>query len=153
MLVSDDIAVIPWQLTPVAVQPAFPRLRAFPDTVRGLGHDPDAQPRVHALLDKCSIVVERFAESPQPLAAVYVIETGPELAIGLLDKKAALMQLMKHSYAAYQLAPIVGFGVHMKMAARVAEQVPCYRLTRPRDFVTLAALVRSLEQHVSALPA
>ncbi len=152
-LVSDDIAVLPWQSAPIVVAPAFPRLRAFPDTLRGLGQDADGQPRVHSLLDKCSVIVERFATASLPLSAVYVIETGPAHAIVPLAKKDALMQLMKHSYAAYQLAPIVGFGVHMKMAARVAEQVPCYRLLRRREFAALPELVRSLQAHAAALAA
>jgi hypothetical protein len=149
-LVSDDLAAIPWRDEPVCVLPGFPRLRMFQDTLRGLGEDPSAHPVVHALLpEKRSKHAERFADVPVPLARIYVLRAAEAVGSTLLSKQQAMIELMRHSYAAYQLAPLVGFARHMEMAAQVARSVPVHYLERPRDFARLPELVRYVERHVT----
>lgn len=148
-LVTDDLGAIDWREAVMRVRPGFPRLRVFPDSLRGVGDSPEAYPLVHSLIDKRSKFAERFAREPMPLDRVFVLHTGPELTAERLAPQQALMELLQHSYAASQLAPFVGFAEHLRMAGRIAERVPVVRLTRPRDLARLPELVQFVERQLA----
>lgn len=149
-LLCDDIAAIPWREAPIRALPGFPRIRLYPDSVRSLGEDPAAHPIIHSLIDKHLRGVRTFIAEPLELHAIYVLATGPGFRVVPLEKRDTMMELMRHSYNPSQLAPIVGFGRHMQMAARVAEYVPGHRIERPRDLGRIDELVRCIEQHLGA---
>jgi hypothetical protein len=150
-LVCDDIAAIPWRNVPIFALPGFPRLRLYDDALRSVGHSPEQHPLVHGLIDKKLKRAERFVSEPVRLDKIYVLETADAAVHAeLLPPQRALMQLMKHAYNAYQLAPSVGFQRHMEMAAKVSMNVPTYRLSRPKDLARLAELVRFLEVHLAS---
>ncbi len=149
-LVSDDLGAIDWREHPVRVLPGFPRLRVFPDSLRGIGDDPASHPRVHASIDKRSKHAERFASGAVVLDRIFVLDQGDGIEAEPLGKAEAMMELLRHSYASSQLAPIVGFAMHMRMAASVAERVPVFRLRRPRNLEKLAELVGFVERQLAA---
>ena len=116
--------------------------------MRGVGEQPDAHPLIHSLIDKRLKRAARFISEPVMLDKIYVLETADQLAAEPMQARHAMMELMKHAYNAYQLAPIVGFQRHMQMAAAVSSQVPTYRLLRPKDLARLPELVGFIEAHV-----
>jgi hypothetical protein len=148
-LLCDDIAAIPWRERPIRALPGFPRIRLYADSVKGIGEAPEELPRIHRHIEKHLRPARRFLPEPMPLSAIYVLATGPGLRVVPLEKRELMIELMRHSYNASQLAPIVGFGRHMQMAACVAEEVPGHRIERPRDLTRLPELVRCIEQHVA----
>jgi hypothetical protein len=148
-LLCDDIAAIPWRESPIRALPGFPRIRLYADSVKGIGEEPGDHPRIHSLIEKHLRPARQFVAEPLPLSGIYVLATGPAPRVVALEKRELMIELMRHSYNASQLAPIVGFGRHMQMAARVAEEVPGYRIERPRDLSRLPELVRCIEQHVA----
>jgi hypothetical protein len=147
-LVCDDIAAIPWQERPIVALPGFPRIRLYDDSLRGVGELPAAHPQIHSLLDKRLKTAARFISEPVVLDKIYVLESSSELCAERLPAQKAMMELMKHAYNAYQLAPILGFQRHMQMAAAVSSQVPAYRLLRPKDLARLPELVGFIESHL-----
>lgn len=147
-LVCDDIAAIPWQERPIRALPGFPRIRLYDDSMRGVGEQPDAHPLIHSLIEKRLKSAARFVSEPVVLDKIYVLESAAALGAELLPARLAMMELMKHAYNAYQLAPIVGFQRHMQMAAAVSSVVPAYRLLRPKDLSRLPELVGFIESHV-----
>jgi hypothetical protein len=147
-LVCDDIAAIPWRDEPLRALPGFPRMRLHADTLRGVGADPAALPFVHGLIDKRLKPAASFIGEAVALDRIYVLETAPALGAQALPARQAMLELMRHAYNAYQLAPLVGFERHMQMAARVSRGVPVYRLLRPKDLTRLADLVGFLESHL-----
>jgi hypothetical protein len=147
-LVCDDIAAVPWDERPIRALPAFARIRLYPDSVRGVGDDPARHPQVHGQIDKRLKRAERFVDEPVVLDAMYVLTTGDELAVTRVAPASAVIELLRQSYCAAQLAPIVGFDTHLRMAKAVAEEVPLYQLSRPKDLARLAELVGFIEDHV-----
>lgn len=147
-LVCDDIAVIPWRELPIRTLPGFPRMRLYPDSLRGVGADPEAHPLVHGLIDKRLKPAPSFVDEPVAIDKMYVLETAGELAAEPLAPREALMELLKHAYNAYQFAPVVGLARHLEMAGRVARALPVFRLLRPKDLKRLPDLVGFLESHL-----
>lgn len=147
-LVCDDIAAIPWQDAPIVALPGFPRIRLHDDSMRGVGELPDAHPLIHSLIDKRLKRAVRFVTEPVVLDKIYVLESAPALLAEPLSPQKAMMELMKHAYNAYQLAPLVGFQRHMQMAAAVSSKVPAFRLLRPKDLARLPELVGFIESHL-----
>jgi len=148
-LVSDDLGAIDWHEEVMRVRPGFPRLRVFPDSLRGVGDTPEAYPLVHSLIDKRSKFAERFARQALPLDRIFVLQSGPSLEAQPLSKREAMLELMHHSYASNQQAPFVGFAEHMRMTSRIADKVPVFRLTRPRDLARLSELVEFVERQLA----
>ncbi len=148
-LVSDDLGAIAWAEDIVRVRPGFPRLRVFPDSLRGMGDDPEAYPLVHSEIDKRSKHAERFAREAVRLDRIFVLAAGDSFAAERLAKRDAMMELLRHSYAVNALIPSVGLGPHMQMAASIAERVPVFALRRPRDLARLPELVAFVERQLA----
>jgi len=144
-LVCDDIAALTQQAGRLHVLPAFPRIRLYDDSVRGVGGDPESLPWVHPHYDKRSKGIAHFATQPVPLHRLYVLETGDDFAIDRLPAGKAVMELVRHTYLAHQYAPLYGFKQQLERATDVARQVEVYRLTRPKDLARLPELVGLLE--------
>jgi hypothetical protein len=149
-LVCDDVAALSERDGRLHVLPAFPRIRLYDDSVRGVGEDPERMPWVHPHYDKRSKGVRRFAASPVPLHRLYVLDTGDDFDLARLSPGKAVMELVRHTYLAHQYAPLYGFKHQLERASEIARQVGVYRLTRPKDLARLPELVRLLEQ--SAVP-
>ena len=149
-LVCDDVAALAIDADHLRVFPGFPRIRLYADSLRGVGDDPAALPRVHAHIDKRLKAVSRFVMAPVALHRLYVLGTGPAFSIEPLGPREALMEVLRHTYYAHQFAPLYGFETHLRQAARVVERVAAFRLTRPKDLARLPELIRLLDAHVAS---
>jgi len=144
-LVCDDIAALTLRDGRHHVLPAFPRIRLYGDSVEGIGDDPERYPWVHPLIAKRSKGVGRFISHAVPLDRLYVLATGDQLAIEPLAPRAAIMELIRHTYYVHQYAPLFGFKQQMEHAAAVVMKVGVFKLTRPKDLALLPELVGLLE--------
>ena len=148
-LVCDDVAALVPQAGGFHVLPGFPRIRLYADSVSSVGDDPTRYPFVHSLIDKRSKSVNSFVAEAVPLHRLYVLATGDSFAITPLSAREAVIELLRHTYYAHQYAPLYGFKKHLEQAARVAERVAAFRLTRPKDLARLPELVGLLDAHAS----
>jgi hypothetical protein len=146
-LVCDDVAALVRREDAFYVLPAFPRIRLYADSVESVGDDPARHPLVHSLIDKRSKSVTRFMAEPILLDRLYVLATGNQFSIDPLAPREAVIEMLRHTYYAHQYAPLYGFKQHLEHAARVAERVATFRLTRPKDLARLPELVGLLDAH------
>lgn len=110
-VLSDDVAVLADRGDRFLVQPGYPRVNLWPDSVRALFGAEDALPRITPTWDKRYLALDgngrRFQSSPLPLGAIYILE---ERASGLSNPVIeevvggeALMTLVANTYVNYLL--------------------------------------------------
>ena len=139
-VLSDDVVVLTDGRDSLLVQPGYPRLNLWPDSVRELFGSEDALPRITPTWDKRYLQLDpdgryRFQASPLRLGGVYILgdrETGltaPEIED--VTGNGALMLLLANGYGNYLLNDEMQKR-DLEVLSRVADQVPVRRV-RPPD--------------------
>ena len=110
-VISDDIVALSEQPGQLHVQPGYPQLRLWPDSVALLYGTAEALPRLTPTWDKRALDLTRnggrFQNAPLPLAAVYLLDgegtAGGRAEISDMRARDALMTLVANSYVNYLL--------------------------------------------------
>lgn len=146
-VLADDIAALVEHDGVIHVQPAYPQLRLWPESVAMLYGSPDALPRLTPTWDKRALDLSRnrcFQERPLPLAAVYVfdgVSADTEPSIGPVDGRERLLMLLPNIYVRYLLESAMR-RQDFELLARLAATVHVRRIVRPAgsaDVTTLCA--------------
>lgn len=144
-VLADDIAALAEHDGTVHVQPAYPQLRLWPDSVAMLYGAADALPRLTPTWDKRALVLSRpgaFQQRSLPLRAVYVLGEQPdypEPAIEDVSGAERLRVLLANTYVGYLLDRTMRHQ-EFESLARLASSVPVRRLIRPGSSTTVAAI-------------
>lgn len=144
-VLSDDIAALADHDGTVFVQPAFPQLRLWPDSVAMLYGAPDALPPLTPTWDKRALSLTgdgAFHQRPLPLRAVYVLSEPrdpAERAIEDVTGAERLMVLLANSYVGYLLDRTMR-RQEFESLARLASRVDVRRVFRPRGPAAVAAV-------------
>lgn len=154
-LLADDIVAVGLDGTRnPTVPPGFPQFKLWPDSAASsLGDDPRSLPKLASGYDKrARRALDRFAHGSQPLRRIYLLETGTELSIEPLSMRAAIIQLIAHSYCSrygsqllYQQDP----SSHFHQCSHVALRAPLYRLIRPRAMEALSDVADRVEAELA----
>jgi hypothetical protein len=154
-VLSDDVAPVVNRRGEFAMQPGYPRLRLWPDSVQALYGAVDLLPRITQTWDKRHLDLTdrryRFLDRPAPLSAIYVLDerTAGAPVIEAMRPRDAILALVANTYANYLLDPDMRaqeFGELEALATNVA-----VRRVRPTSDVSLTpelcqAIVQDLSQ-------
>lgn len=147
-MLADDVTAIQMDRDFPKVLPGFPQCKLWPDAVTALGASPDNLPLLHPDFAKRAFrVTLDFPRGPLSLKHIYVLARGENLEIESLGPQEALLELIRHSYAARfgsHLLQATGMATHFKHCARLAQNTSVYRFRRP-------ASLSVLDEHVSML--
>lgn len=150
-VMADDIVALverdgePW------VQPAYPQLRLWPESVTLLYGSADALPRLTPNWDKRALDLAgghgRFQRRALPLAAIYLLGGRSQRAGGVVVEDIApaeaLLTLVANSYVGYLLdAPMRAR--EFTTLARVVTAVRMRRVTVPNDPARVPDLCRAI---------
>lgn len=104
-VLTDDIAPVLERSGRPYLQPAYPQLRLWPDSVALLYGSEDALPMLTPSWAKRALTLRTFQNEPLPLAAIYVLSgrNGSEPRIEPLSGRERLRTLVAHSYVGYLL--------------------------------------------------
>jgi hypothetical protein len=110
-VLSDDVAVLSDMGNRFLVQPGYPRLNLWPDSVCTLFGSEDALPRITPTWDKRYLALNgndlRFESRPLPLTAIYILgEKEAGLTTPVIEEAAgsdALVTLVANTYVNYLL--------------------------------------------------
>jgi hypothetical protein len=108
-VLSDDIAALTDRDGAMHVQPAYPQIRLWPDSVTMLYGTPDALPPLTPTWDKRALALTEhgtFNHQPLPLRAVYLLaepRDHAEPAIENVGGAERLMVLLANTYVGYLL--------------------------------------------------
>lgn len=143
-VLADDVAALVDHRGTVHVQPAYPQLRLWPDSVAMLYGTPDALPRLTPTWDKRTLLLSQpgaFQRHSLPLGGVYVLgprRDQPETTIEELCGAERLLALLSNTYVGYLLdAPMRR--QEFDSLVRLAGTVPVRRVTQPSESSDVAA--------------
>jgi hypothetical protein len=147
-MLADDVTAIRMDSEHPIVLPAFPQFKLWPNAVTALGENPEALPVLQPDFAKRAFrVTGCFPRGPLPLKHIYVLATGEHLEIESLRPHEALLELIRHSYAARfgkQLLQATGMATHFKQCARLVQNARVHRFRRP-------ASLSFIDEHASML--
>jgi hypothetical protein len=110
-VLSDDIVALAGKGAQFLVQPGYPRVNLWPDSVRRLFGSEDALPRITPTWDKRYLPLgqngHHFASSPLPLGAIYILDSRESsLTAPIIEEvpgKEAFIELVANTYVNYLL--------------------------------------------------
>lgn len=136
---ADDIVALSELGEILRVQPAYPQLRLWPESVTLLYGSPDALPRLTPTWDKRALDLTkngyRFQEQPLPLAAIYVLagrSSDAEARIEGLRGRQNLLTLLGNTYVGY-LQSAAMRRQEFESLGRLVSSVPVRRVVPPAD--------------------
>ncbi|MFH2124032.1 MAG: hypothetical protein ABIJ50_11185 [Pseudomonadota bacterium] len=146
-ILADDVSAIDFSGGVPKVRPGFPKMKLWPDTLEQMGEDPSSYPELMPGYDKkLCCLASCFYNQLVPLAAIFVLATGPQLSItkiGFAESILALNSNMMGSSFTKDM-PRQLFSQIFDQCATIAKTVPVYQLTRPRDFCLLSETVKNI---------
>jgi hypothetical protein len=163
-VLSDDVGVLDDQRDRFLVQPGYPRLNLWANSVRTLFGSVDSLPRITPTWDKRYMALDRdgrrFESKPLPLGAIYVLgEREENLTVPVVEDLAgheAFAKLVANTYVNYLLDRDMRER-EFDVLGRVLAGVPVRRVRPTADpskifalCETIAADARKLMVHESA---
>ena len=156
-VLSDDLVALADQRDTLLVQPGYPRLGLWPDSVEVLFGSPDLLPRQTPTWDKRYLDVMqdgyRFQRRPLPLRAVYVLserENGKAPFADPLPAHAGLMILIENAYVSYLLDKTMR-ARDFDLLGRLVSSVPVRRVVPHTDSAYLSRLRDAIIDDFQAL--
>jgi hypothetical protein len=156
-VLADDVVALHGREATVHVQPAYPQLRLWPESVAFLYGSADALPRLTPNWDKRSLDLNanghRFERRPLPLAAVYVLEArSTDAAAPLVERirgQDALLTLIANTYANYLMDADM-LGRDFRVLGQLVATVPVRRVVPSAEPARLPQLCRRILDDLEA---
>ena len=155
-VLADDIAALTTRNGSLCVQPAYPQLRLWPDSVAMLYGTADALPRLTPTWDKRALVLDggsAFHAQPLPLSAVYVLGDWCDDRHTTVDEISGadrLRLLLANTYVGYLLDQAMR---HQEFDAlvRLANTIPVRQVRRSGSATDIEAFCARLIEDVKGL--
>lgn len=146
-VLTDDVLALVDEGVFFKVQPAYPRVRLWPNSVESLLGSVDALPRITPGWDKRFLDLNgpryRFQHAPLPLAAIYFLSdrsADPLVPrIGAVGALQGLMALVANTYVTNLLDKPMR-AKEFELLGRLVESVPLRRVTPSADFGRISEL-------------
>lgn len=157
-VLTDDVLTLDDRGETILAQPAYPRLRLWPASVKLLYGSEDALPRLTPTWDKCYLDLNqnghRFHQSPLPLGGIYILsERSTDEAAPFVDALApneAMLSLIANTYATNLMDKEMrarGF----RLLNRVLAKVPLRRVVPHSDAAYLRTMCEVILEDFQAL--
>jgi hypothetical protein len=151
----DDVVALRQQGDVLFVQPGYPRLNLWPDSVRELFGSEEALPRITPTWGKRFLALDgkdfRFQSSPLPLGAIYFLGAReanlPGPVIEPIIGNESVIKLVSNVYGIYLLDRSMQ-RCDLNALGRVAGQTPVRRVRPPADPAQVYALCRVIATDV-----
>lgn len=158
-MLSDDLVVLADHRDCFLVQPGYPRVNLWPDSVRALFGFEDALPHITPTWDKRYLALDqkghRFQSEPLPLGAIYIFG---EREVGLtspiveeLTGSEKFMTLVTNTQVNYLLDAEMR-GRDFEVFGRVVNQVPVRRVRAAADTSKVLLLREVIVSDASQIP-
>ena len=136
-VLSDDVTPIEEGGGGFFAQPAYPRLRLWPESVEGLFGAADSMPRMVEGWDKRYVDLARppyrFQSEALPLAAIYLLDASPGApAIEAVGARDTMIGIVADTFATY-LLDRERRAREFEFVGRLVDAVPVRRLRRGTD--------------------
>jgi len=151
-VLSDDIVALAENGAQFLVQPGYPRVNLWPDSVRRLFGAEDALPRITPTWEKRYLPLEEnghhFASSPLRLGAIYILDSRESsLSAPIIEEvpgKEAFMALVANTYVNYLLNQEMR-RTEFDVLGRVVSEIPVRRVRPPAESSAIFNLCEAIE--------
>jgi len=133
-ILTDDVLALADRGERFEAQPAYPRVRLWPEAAAALFGSADALPRITSGWDKRYLALgssrHRFQSDPLPIVAIYLLAprgAGPTRVREISNRKSALMALVPETYSA-RLLDRDSRATEFELLGRLVRHVPVRRL-------------------------
>jgi hypothetical protein len=154
-LVGDDGVVVRPAATGYDALATYPGLRLLPDPLSVLFADRAGVAPVAHYSDKRRLdrhdTVMTLATGPQPLRALYLLDTAAEIGIAPVPDREAFVALLRASFQLHLDDSERSRELFWRVA-NLRDAVPVLRLSFPRDFSRLDAVCEALLEDAAAQP-
>lgn len=146
-IMADDVVPLTDFGDHFDVQPAYPRVRLWPESVASLFGSADALPRITPTWDKRFLDLNapdyRFQQTPLPLAAIYLLdERSSSIDVPVVEAVRpgeGLIKLVAETYAS-RLLNMAQRAEEFELLGRLVQYVPVRRVTPSSDFARITDL-------------
>lgn len=148
VLVADDLSRIETGKAGAAIHPSSSRIKLWRGAIEHLGWQDRVIQRDYLREDKfhCAAGDNAAGSTPVSLTGLVVLEEGEEVTLTRLNGAASLAAVLAGTiYRPEMLEAMDRWGEQAAHAARAVAQVPVWKLTRPKDFRSLAAICETVE--------
>ena len=161
-LLADDILALETRGDTFLARPAFPSLRLWPSEARHwIGRWEELEQVTHKAGKRHVPVGPQglgiFCTTAQPLACLYVPQrreagaAGRGVVIEPLSRREAVIELLRHSFAARLVEPLGLAGSRLDFFARLARKIPVRRFDYPSGLDELPRVGQALERDLERL--
>lgn len=143
-ILADDISVVSVENNIPTVQPGYPQLKLWSDSIKGLGHNPENFEKVRLKLMKYKIPIKNsFYNQPLPLKKIYILSSSNLGELGVTKVKGVekFGLLKTHIYRFNFVAGVDLNVTHFKTLDLLANTVDLYKLTRPSGSFKVEGLI------------
>lgn len=138
-VLCEDIAAVAESHGAFAIQPGYPRVGLWPESVEMLLDRPNALPRIAENWEKCYLALDggraTFASQKRPLGAVYILtsrETEEAPRVEDISSRDVLLELVQNTYMNWLLDRSQR-AAEFELLSRLVSQVPVRRIVPHRD--------------------
>jgi hypothetical protein len=150
-VLSDDVVALVGQGEALLVQPAYPRVRLWPESVEGMFGSPGALPRITPTWGKRFLDLNgpgyRFQATPLPLAAVYFLGERCEAPgapfVESISAREAIMELVSDTYGTKLLDP-PRRAREFELLGRMVRKLPLRRVRASSDIARIPDLCQAI---------
>ena len=150
-LLCEDLLAMAPEDGEFRARPGFPRLKLHAEGVERSGLTTDGAP--DPVTGKFWVnAAQCLAEEPMPLRRVYLLEVADEVRLERLEPQAASRELFTHWFGLQFGTPLLlnaGAQRVLAQSAALASQVPVCRLSRPKDWDALPAVLDAIEEDLA----
>lgn len=146
-LVADDLSRVEPETG--TIWPSASRLKLWNSALGALGWAQDALHRDHFEDDRYHLPMTDAAsrDLPLPMGGIFVLVWSDEVRLERLRGSVAVTALSEAVMYRKAFLELMGrLSGHVVGCARIAAQVPVWRLTRPRDFGQIDTICRATEE-------
>lgn len=162
-VLSDDIVALTDKTTEFLVQPGYPRVNLWPDSVCSLFGAKDALPRITPTWNKRYMTLgqdgHHFASKPLPLGAIYILDSRDAHKSPIVEEvsgEEAFMALVANTYVNYLLDRDMR-RKEFDLLSRLVSKVPIRRVRPSTDpsaiFDLCGAVATDASRVMSLVPA
>lgn len=150
-VLSDDVVALADQGAQFLVQPGYPRVNLWPDSVHSLFGSEDALPRVAPTWEKRYLQLDQnghhFASRPLPLGAIYILDTRDScLSAPIIEGiagKEAFIALVANTYVNYLLDQDMRRR-EFDVLGRLVSEIPVRRVRPPAESSAIFSLCKAI---------
>ena len=128
------------------VYPAFPQIKIWPSSVKGLEYNLSTLPPLFPGSRKRVIrQAKNFPTEPFPLVRIFILEEGTDLKITPMDEAAAFFSLARFFPLPSDLLQGAALERHFQECVQLTREVEICKVENPKTFGALKMLVRWVE--------